>query len=61
MAKLQTAMTKPCVQDLLDANALVKYVSRTKEEGLVYKAGAMDFESATIVAIQDASYAGGRL
>ena len=57
VAKLQCAINKPTVQDLVDANALVKYAQKTKDKGLFYKAGAMQFDEVMFVAIQDASYA----
>ena len=57
VARLQSAMAKPSVQDLVDANGLVKYVARTKGEGLFYPKAALDFSDLMIVAIQDASYA----
>ncbi|CAE7805921.1 RE2, partial [Symbiodinium microadriaticum] len=56
VAKLQCAVNKPTVQDLVDANALAKYAQK-KEKGLFYKAGAMEFNEVMLVAIQDASYA----
>ncbi|CAE7485137.1 RE2 [Symbiodinium sp. CCMP2592] len=57
VAKLQTAVNHPKVQDLLEANALVKFAQRTKDVGLYYRAGALRLEEAMLVAIQDASYA----
>ena len=56
VARLQSAMARPIVQDLVDANGLIKYVTKTKSEGLFYPKGAMVVEELMIVAIQDASY-----
>ncbi|CAE7591026.1 RE1 [Symbiodinium sp. CCMP2592] len=57
VARLQTAVSRPVVQDLLDANNLVKYAARTKEKGLMYPAKKINFNDMALIAIQDASYA----
>eukprot|EP00439_Symbiodinium_sp_Y106_P068391 s2336_g11.t1 len=57
VARLQSAVSRPLVQDLIDANNLVKYVARTKDKGLLYPANKLDFQRMAIIAIQDASYA----
>ncbi|CAE7415150.1 RE1 [Symbiodinium microadriaticum] len=57
VARLQTALTKAVVQDLVEANNLVRYVTRTKDQGLFYPAEAMDFDRVMLLAVQDASYA----
>ena len=57
VSRLQAAVNKPVVQDLVDANNLVKFVAKTKDKGLLYPAGNLDFNDVAIIAIQDASYA----
>ena len=57
VAKLQMAVADPTVQDLVDANNLVRYASRTRDQGILYPAGALSFDDMMVLAIQDASYA----
>ena len=57
VARLQTAVSKPLVQDLLDANNLVKYAARTRHRGILYPAGKLNFQDLALIAVQDASYA----
>ena len=57
VARLQMAVCDPTVQDLTDANNLVKYAGRTREQGILYPAGIADFEDMMVLAVQDASYA----
>ncbi|CAE7237433.1 RE2 [Symbiodinium necroappetens] len=57
VARLQMAVSDPTVQDLVDANNLVRYASRTKDQGILYPAGALSFDDMMVLAIQDASYA----
>ncbi|CAE7758342.1 TY4B-J, partial [Symbiodinium necroappetens] len=42
---------------IVEANNLVRYVSRTKDQGLFYPAEAMDLDKVMLLAVQDASYA----
>ena len=57
VARLQTAVSKPLVQDLLDANNLVKYAAKTRHRGILYPAGKLNFKDLALIAVQDASYA----
>ena len=56
LSALQTVQKKAVVQDLMDCNALLRYVQGTPELGMFYKYGAYELETAVILSITDASH-----
>ncbi len=55
--QLQAVQQKAKVDDLLTANKLLNYAMETKEKGIYYAAGAMDFDKCILLSINDASHA----
>ena len=55
--RLQTCVQKPVVQDLIDANSLLRRAQMTKDQKLVYGWKQFDFDKLEIMSITDASHA----
>ena len=55
--QLQAVQQKAKVDDLLTANRLLSYAMETKDKGIFYAAGAMDFDTCILLSINDASHA----
>ena len=55
--QLQAVQQRARVEDLVSANRLLHFALETKEQGIFYASGAMDFDDAMIVSINDASHA----
>ena len=55
--RLQTCVQRPIVQDLVDANSLLRRAQMTKDQKLVYGWKQFDFDSMEIISITDASHA----
>ena len=55
--RLQTCVQKPVVQDLIDANSLLRRAQMTKDQKLVYGWNQFDFDKLEILSITDASHA----
>ncbi len=54
--QLQSAQQKARIDDLIAANKLLAVALRTKEAGVFYPAGVMDFNKAMILSVTDASH-----
>ena len=52
--RLQTCVQKPVVQDLIDANSLLRRAQMTKGQKLVYGWNQFDFDKLEIISITDA-------
>ena len=55
--RLQTCVQKPVIQDLIDANTLLRRAQATKDQKLVYGWKKFDFDKMEIISITDASHA----
>ena len=55
--KLQSLVSKPTVQDLLDCNGVLKRALATKDQKLTYPWGSFSFDQVQVLSITDASHA----
>lgn len=55
--QLQAVQQRARVEDLVSANRLLHFALETKERGIFYASGVMDFDDAMILSINDASHA----
>ena len=55
--RLQTCVQKPVVQDLVDANSLLRRAQMTKDQKLIYGWRQFDFNQLEVISVTDASHA----
>ena len=57
VSKLQSDVYRATNEDAMQINALVNYVKKTRDWGLTYPLRAFDFTKASVISINDASFA----
>ena len=57
LSSLQAIQKEACVEDLVSANKLLRYVQDSPEVGVFYKFGGVNLDEAVLLSITDASYA----
>ena len=57
VSKIQSDVSQATNEDALQVNGLVNYVKKTREWKLTYPLKAFDFSTASIISVNDTSFA----